>query len=158
MAFRCKKKNGDFQTTKPDDGKDVVLPQYFVPSTSMPPTNAVILGVMRNPIERFRSGFSRAARGKTVDAVIDSLLASKFYASVDIHIQPVAQKFTKQLPQFQWYKYESQLEQLAQDIGLEEVPGIANESEQNEKPTLTENQITKLNEYYADDIAIYNSL
>ena len=128
-------------------------PQYFIPSDRRPKSGQ-LLGVMRDPIERFRSGFSRAANGRTVDQLIDDLLANKDNP-INIHIEPVSSLFEGYVNKMKWYHYETGLENLATDIGLSEMPEIQNRSNPNEKPNLTDAQIVKLQTYYADDMALY---
>ena len=132
---------------------DLAIPQYFIPNERNP--IGTVMGVIRNPIERFKSGFSRAAHGKTVDEFIADMQTSK---NLNIHIRPVTTQFELFKGEIKWYKYESGLADLAKDIGLDSVPEIQNESDENDKPLLTEEQIQKLNVIYAKDIALYNSV
>jgi hypothetical protein len=136
---------------------DLAGPQYFIPNESEPPIDAEILGVIRNPIERFRSGFIRAANGRNIDQFISDLLSGKD-KSVNVHIRPVVQQFDDYLSIIKWHKYETDLPALAAAIGLSGVPSLSNESNQEDKPDLSSDQIEKLQQYYADDIALYNSL
>ena len=149
--FYPKDKIRQQKTDTPDN--TLAIPQFFIPSERDP--KGTVFGVIRNPIERFRSGFSRAAHGKTVDEIIAVMQTSKV---INIHIRPITSQFESFKGEIKWYKHESGLIDLAKDIGLDSVPDIQNESDENDKPTLTEEQIQKLNVVYAKDIELYNSL
>lgn len=128
-------------------------PQFILPATDTAFPDAVHL-VIRDSIERFKSGFTRSANGKSVDQVIDDLLTGK---TANIHIRRLTDQFST-LEGFKMYRWEFDLEQLAFDLGLDGVPPIENESGDGEKPILTDSQISKLKLYYADDISIYDSI
>lgn len=136
---------------------DLVSPQYFIPHEFNPPINAEILGVIRDPIERFRSGFTRAAKNRTISQFIADLLAGND-VPVNVHIRPITQQFSEYISIIKWYKYETDLATLAADIGLFSIPDVSNESNKEDKPNLNNIQIKKLQQYYAEDIALYNSL
>lgn len=136
---------------------DLAGPQYFIPHEYEPPMDSEILGVIRDPIERFRSGFTRAAQGRTISQFIADLLAGN-ENPVNIHIQSIAQQCEEYVSVIKWYKHETDLAALAADIGLSGVPNISNESNESDKPNLNNIQIKNLQQYYADDIALYNSL
>ena len=139
------------QTHCPKDA-DEAAPQFFVPSTESP--KGILLGVIRNPLERFRSGFSKAAKGRSVDKFTTDLILGKDYP-VNIHIRKVSDQFSDYLANIKWYKYETDLETLATDLGLSSVPAPANESEEATKPVLTNGQEAKLKQYYAADMKIW---
>lgn len=120
------------------------------------PTTPAMVGevcvVLRNPIERFKSGFSRAARGKSVDDVIDMLNS---HAPVNAHIKRVTDNLRAGVRLYRW---EQDLDILATTLGLSSTPKSSNVSNEEDKPTLTDEQIEALNVYYAKDIAIWKSI
>jgi hypothetical protein len=123
-----------------------------------------ILAMIRNPLERFRSAM---AQFHTVDvnAVIDSLInGSKFVsgtvkareinASINLHFKP----------QILWvdvntklYKFPEHINEASAEIGfILPLPQINAASYP--KPTLTAEQTAVLEGYYAEDIALFNSI
>mgnify|MGYP000854471003 CR=1 FL=1 len=132
-------------------GKERASAQFILPFDVDPYGQAHI--VLRNPIERFISGYSRAANNMTVDELIDFLINNED-SQVNVHIRRIIDQFGD-LTGIKMYKWETDLEQLRIDIGLYSVPTL-NISEPNSKPTLTNNQIEKLNQYYADDIRLWD--
>jgi hypothetical protein len=152
-AFYPAEKIKQENATTPDG--ELAGPQYVIPK-SRDPQSGQLLGVIRNPIERFRGGFSRAAKGRTVDDLLADLKVGN--NPVNIHIRPVTVQFAKQINNIKWYVYETQLADLAKDIGLSSVPDSRNESDEADKPILNDSQLSELNAYYADDIALYNRI
>jgi hypothetical protein len=147
--------------------------QFLLPYTNKPPKDAVIVGVIRNPIDRFLSGFSRAFQGESVDQAIAKIEENSKgnynnwgrnkntainYSKINMHISSVSHEFKEYKDQIKWFCYETQLEDLAAFIGLDAVPKRLNQSKPNSKPVLTDEQIAKLNEIYSDDIKLYNSV
>lgn len=125
-------------------------PQFFIPHTRRP--DGEILGIIRDPIERFKSGFSRAAHGASTSDFITSLTHQRL---VNTHIRPITTQFKGFVDKIKWYCYDTQLKQLATDIGLSDVPAALNRSI-DAKPTLTDADLSILNEFYAKDIELYN--
>lgn len=128
-------------------------PQFFIPHTRRPEKDAEILGVVRDPIERFKSGYSRAAFGAIPHGLILELPQQKL---INIHIRPLSIQFKNYIDQIKWYCYDNQLKQLATDIGLSDEPDILNKSDI--KPTLSEVDLELLNTFYAKDIELYNKV
>lgn len=131
---------------------ELAKPQFFIPHTRRP--EGEIFGIMRDPIERFKSGFSRAAKSSKKEDFLSSLTKQKL---VNIHIKPITDQFGKYIDEIKWYDYDNKLKQLATDIGLTNVPSILNKSTET-KPTLTESDLSVLNEFYAKDITLYNKI
>ena len=162
--FYPNEKSQQVFTVKPAGSKNLVLPQYFIPSVTKLNSSDVVVATMRHPIERFKSGCSRALNGndvtitKNVDYLISSLFSTRNKMNIDLHIRPVTHQFQKYMSNITWYCYESKLADLATAIGLDSVPSTNNASDLSQKPNLTLNQIMGLNEFYADDLALYNSL
>jgi hypothetical protein len=57
----------------------------------------------------------------------------------------------------QLYRFPDQLEKLCFDAGLEYPLPFVNEGK-HKKPTLTDDQITRVSNFYADDVILYNSI
>lgn len=130
-------------------------PQFFIPHTRRPDVeNGEILGIIRDPIERFKSGFSRAAHGTSTSNFINTLSHQRL---INAHIRPISDQFGKYVETIKWYCYDNQLNQLATDIGLSDLPATLNKSI-DVKPTLSNNDLSVLNEFYAKDIELYNKV
>ena len=134
------------------------LPQFILPSERRLQHNDVgqLVAVTRDPIERFRSAFSRL-KCETVDEAIDKIKAAKHVKQVNIHIRSVTENFIEASRMIKWYAYEKDLESLAIDIGLGEVPAKINVSTE-PKPDLTPSQIEALREIYAADIKLHEEV
>ena len=108
---------------------------------------------IREPIDRFRSALAQINL-TDVDAVLDGLEAGE---RVNAHLhfqQDKIQDGTK------LYKFPSDLEQLASDLGLEyPLPQINEGAVTNPpKPELTSEQEARVVAHYADDIALFDSI
>ena len=142
-------------THMPKGTKVKPLPQFILPSERRLQHNDVgqLVAVTRDPIERFRSAFSRL-NCETVDEAIDKIKAAKHAKQVNIHIRSVTENFKDASRMIKWYAYETDLEALAIDIGLEDMPARLNVSTE-EKPSLSRNQLLALREIYAADITLH---
>jgi hypothetical protein len=125
---------------------------FFVPTTADP--KGTLLGVFRHPIERFRSWFFEAAKNRPVDSFVESIVTGK-EKHINAHIRKVS-IFGDIIKKVKWYRCERDLEALAKAIGLSKMPDM-NGPEQ-PKVDLTDDQIAKLTQYYADDIAIWKKI
>jgi hypothetical protein len=121
--------------------------QALAPKTFEPIAPAI---PVRDPVERFRSAC--AQEGKTADEAIAKIEAGE----VSFHFKP-ASSYLK--TDSTLYKFPEQLPELATWLGLAEIPEV-NTSETNNgpKPDLTPAQLTRMQEIYADDIALYASI
>ena len=104
---------------RPDgfDPSELPMPQFVLPQETHPAKDAKIVGAMRNPIDRFLSGYSRAAGDLSVDDFIAQIDQP---GKLNIHIRPVTD-LTNRYPNIQWYCYETKLADLATAIGLDKV-------------------------------------
>lgn len=135
-------------------GRTEVAPQFICPSVGTPGTNDIAIALIRDPIERFKSGFSRAANGRSVQQVIDDLI-NKTEKVVNIHIAKQNDRI-KNVTNLILYKFPIAIEAVANELGLIEIPPQENESVDGDKPELTQTQIEQLQSYYAEDIELYN--
>lgn len=134
-----------------------LAPQFLVPSEIIQiDTNNQIVGVTRNPIERFRSAFSKL-NYQTVDEAIAKIKSAKSLKMVNAHIRSVSDTYGETIKLIKWYAYEKDLEALAIDIGLGEVPAKINVST-DRKPDLTPSQVKALREIYAADIKLHEEV
>lgn len=142
----------------PKGTKAKALPQFILPSERRPQYHNAgqLVAVTRDPIERFRSAFSRL-NCETVDEAIAKIQAAKNVKLVNIHIRPVTENFIEASRMIKWYAYEKDLESLAIDIGLGEVPAKINVSTE-PKPDLTPSQIEALKEIYDADIKLHEEI
>jgi hypothetical protein len=136
----------------PDDGKGAnrlgwqgVCPKIENPQNSY--------AAIREPIDRFRSALAQIQR-TDVDAVLDGLEAGE---KVNVHFHSQAYKIQDGT---KLYKFPTDLEQLASDLGLEyPLPQINEGAVTNPpKPELTSEQEARVAAIYADDIALFNSI
>jgi hypothetical protein len=135
-------------------GYDAAPIQFFVPPSKDPAAGA-LLAVTRNPLDRFCSGFSRAANGLTVDELIAKLRDG---TCKNLHVWRISDQIpSNQLSRVQWYRWDRDLPALATACGLSAVPSLANDSDPANKPVLTDAQVALLQTYYAADIATYNA-
>ena len=142
-----------------------LIPQFIMPSEQLPSninpqiagiSKDQIVGITRDPIERFRSAFSKLKSG-TIDEAISKVKAAKNFKMVNVHIRSIIDTFGETTKFIKWYAYEKDLESLAIDIGLGEVPAKINVST-DRKPDLTPSQVKALREIYADDIKLHEEV
>lgn len=113
-------------------------PAAFIPA----PINAdEVAMVVRNPVERFRSMCSHRP-----DRSIDEHLNSPCYGPLPPG--PFARLF----------RFEDQLNACAEWLGLPVPLPQEDATEEANKPTLSEEQLTRVREIFADDIALWESL
>lgn len=135
-------------------GRTEVAPQFICPSINFPGPNDTSVALIRDPIERFKSGFFRASKGRSVQEVIDSLI-NKTEKVVNVHIAKQFDRI-KYVENIILYKFPIAIEAVANELGLIEIPPQENESPENEKPELSPEQILQLQQYYAEDIVLFN--
>jgi len=142
-------------THMPKGTKAKPLPQFILPSERRPHYRNAgqLVAVTRDPIERFRSAFSRL-KCETVDEAIAKIKAAKNVKQVNIHVRSVTENFREASRMIKWYAYEQDLGTLAVDIGLGQIPAKINVSTE-EKPSLSRNQLLALREIYAADIKLH---
>jgi hypothetical protein len=123
-----------------------------------------ILAMIRDPIERFRSAVAQF-KTSDVQSVIDSLVGDVDFQSGGRRLRKIkAAKNQHFKPQILWvdvntklYKFPEHLNEAAAEIGfILPLPQINAASYP--KPTLTAEQTAILEQYYAEDIALFNSI
>jgi hypothetical protein len=144
--------HGDGNGTAYPEGKsfETIMPHPFTEKIKVQDSEAVYL-VVREPIEKFRSAcrMSKIAPNKALDKLIgDDLL--------DPHFQ-LQSRFVKTKKPVHLYKLED-VEQMAEDLGLETPLPTRNQGSEEEKPELTPEELRKVKKYYRDDIELYNSI
>ena len=102
-----------------------------------------IVGLIRNPIERFRSACART--GKTVNEGL---------STNDVHFAKVSELTRNNI--VEWYRFPDQLAEFCTAVGLPSIPTL-NDSDPDNKPTLTASDQALMEEHYADDIILYNA-
>lgn len=121
--------------------------QGSMPRTELPESPLI---PVRDPIERFRSAC--AEENKTADEALENLDAGNFSFPF---------KFTSDYlrDQSKLFKFPEHIDSIAEELGLSEIP-VVNDSETSNKskPDLTPEQLERVQEIYADDIALYNSI
>jgi hypothetical protein len=126
-------------------------PQFICPSSSFPDGDTYAL--IRDPVERFRSGFSRANFGRTVDEVIEDLFRGE--CIMNVHIEPQSDRIKYQ-NDIKCFKFPEGINALSEALGMTP-PEQENESEDGEKPNLTQKQIDNLRKYYFKDVELYEN-
>jgi hypothetical protein len=123
-----------------------------------------ILALIRNPIERFRSAVSQF-KTSDVDSIIDSLINNTKFISNGIRNREINvstnQHFMRQIlwvdVNTKLYKFPEHINEASAEIGfILPLPQINAASYP--KPTLTAEQTAVLEGYYAEDIALFNSI
>lgn len=129
---------------------DDIIPHSFTKRIKVKDAQAIYL-VVREPIEKFRSAclMSKITPSKALDKLIADNLR-------DPHFQ-VQSRFVKTRKPVYLYKLED-VEQMAQDLGLETPLPTRNEGSEEEKPELTTEELRRVNKYYRDDVDLYNSI
>jgi hypothetical protein len=116
--------------------------------------------IVRDPIDRFISSYALGTGNLpgflSVDKFIDWLVKQD-QGTVNLHFRPQT-IIIGDYPNIQYYDFAKDLERLASDLGLPTPIPIFNKTDTNKKPVLTEEQIAKLESYYAADIELYNSI
>lgn len=107
--------------------------------------------LIRDPIEKFRSACAESDI-TDVDALLDKLEAGD---SRNVHFWPQSrfEGITK------YYRFESDLEQMANDLGLDwPLPNITKPGgSKTPKPNLTPDQLTRVKTIYAEDLALHTA-
>jgi hypothetical protein len=119
--------------------------QIFLPETRKPETRTIV-GLLRDPVERFRSACAR-----TNHTAAEGIAAA---STPDGHFKPASaiangNKVT-------WFKFPAHLEEFCAAVGIP-VPAVLNESETGTKPTLTAEELEQVTTTYSDDIAFFEA-
>lgn len=135
-------------------GVSEVKPQFICPFINYVSTEYRPIALIRDPIDRFKSGFNKASNGKSVDQLIEEL-TNKQNKSVNVHIRKQSDRISN-IQNIILYKFPVGIEAAANELGLIQIPSQENESQINIKPELTSSQIDQLKEYYSEDLDLYS--
>lgn len=144
-------------------GPDTTMWQRFAKKERHP--SRPTLALIREPVSRFLSAMSQV--GLTdVDAALDSLInGTPIEKQTPRHIRTIVlNKNNHFIPQIQWihpdtklYKFPQHLNEAATEIGFS-LPLPTINTATRPKPVLNESQIQIVQQYYAEDIVLYNSI
>jgi len=145
-------------------GPDNTLWQGFTPKERYP--SKPVISFIREPIERFLSAMSQENL-IDVDLTIDSIINSTILPPQNLNGKRKERVLSKNphfslqikqvTPNAKLYKFPDHLTEGCVEIGF--VGDLVQiNSAKRPKPPLTQNQINTLNEIYAEDIMLYNSI
>jgi hypothetical protein len=137
---------------KPPGGK-AAPPQLVCPSVGAPPEDAERFALIRDPIERFRSGLNRISRKRNIpaDEAIAALRGNR--GRYDVHVRS-QYLFIAGVERVKLYRFPEGIAACAAAMGLP-VPPQENESPAGAKPSLTAAQESALRDIYQDDFALF---
>ena len=115
------------------------------------PDEAII--PVRDPVERFRSACAQEGR-EDVDAVIDELLEDGKFSD-GLHF---AKQASYLVASNTLYRFPSHVAELAAALGLESLPVVNEGAGGRKKPDLTKEQRKRVEEIYAEDILLFDSI
>lgn len=129
------------------DGKTEPTWQYLLPTMAESLQGHRVVGLLRDPVERFRSACART--NKTPEQGL---------ATYDKHFERVTDIISSQSEpvEVEWFKLPEALDEFRIVVGLTSLP-VLNDTEPNSKPDLTPEQLATVRAYYAEDIKIYES-
>ena len=137
-----------------DFGRGVLQYSTQLPLSSVP--SGIPHAIVRNPIDRFESAYAKKLPGVPSNLNVNDFinwLIEQDQGTLNWHFRPQ----TVIIGSFEGtklYDFKTQLDQLASDIGLSTPLPTLNETLSG-KPTLTQDQIDKLSNYYAADLTLY---
>jgi len=143
----------DKTTTNPNHHINTVIPIESVPSGQ---AHAVI----RNPIDRFISAYAKKVGGVPNDLSVDDFitwLEKQDKGLLNWHFRPQT-IIVGNFENVKYYDFAKGLDDVAANIGLPTPVDMINETDPADKPSLTQDQIDRLNIYYSEDLALYASL
>ena len=121
--------------------------QHRVPQTQ-DPYNPMI--PVRDPVERFRSACAQEDR--TAAQEISRIERGRY----SFHTKRTSSYLVAGAA---LYKFPEHIEEIARDLGLDKIPRVNDSNSNNSpKPILTEEELERVAELYADDISLYNSI
>lgn len=126
--------------------------QGFVPKTNGTPLSAIV--AIREPIERFRSACAQE-RITDVDTLLTRLEDSEDDKLNGYHFRPSS---VYPVADTSLYQFPEHIAELANALGLTDIPSVNDNSNNIPKPDLTTEQITRLEVIYAEDITLFNSI
>ena len=105
--------------------------------------------MVRNPIERFRSSCARL--GMTPTEILDNHLDN-------VHVWTLKSMGLLDAPKAKYFLFETQLEDCGSYLGLDlPLPALNGETNEN-KPELTSEELTRVQNHFAEDITLYERL
>jgi len=121
--------------------------QHRVPQTQE--ANCPIIPV-RDPVERFRSACAQEDR--TAAQEISRIERNRY----SFHTKPTSAYLVEGAT---LYKFPEHIKEIARDLGLDEISRVNDSNSNNSpKPILTDKELERVEELYADDISLYNSI
>jgi hypothetical protein len=114
--------------------------------------------IIRDPVDRFRSAYGLKPRGVpcwlSATEFIDWLV-SQNYSDLDAHFRPQT-ILCGTFPGLVLHDFAKDLTPVAEALGLPTPLPLVNQTPEEDKPTLTDEDVAKLQTFYADDVALYN--
>ena len=145
-----------------DPNQRVILPHDFGRYNSVAAPTGTPYAIIRDPVSRFVSAYSLRVRGVPgwypVDEFIDWMIEQDktklnphFIPQVNIIGFPEPSGIT-------YFDFAKDLTPLATILGLPTPIPQRNKTDTSRKPVLTPDQITKLQNFYSDDLALYSKV
>lgn len=137
--------------------------QLMIPYRTRPAGEVICL--VREPVDRFRSAMAQVGLSD-VDATIEELVnengthpeyhpvRGRRLLSEDVHFRPQSVYSGDPIRHF---RFPDQMDEAAQALGLSLPLPVINEGT-GAKPEISEAQATAIREFYAEDVALWNSL
>jgi hypothetical protein len=116
--------------------------------------------VIRHPVDRFVSGYTMRPGGIPQNLSVDdfiSWLEVQDKGMLDWHFRPQT-ILVGSFDNIKYYDFAKGLDSVAADIGLPVPVDIINDTDPVNRPILTQEQINRLQDFYADDLALYASI
>jgi hypothetical protein len=141
-----------------DFGAGIMQYSTQLPISSVPV--GITHAVVRHPVERFKSAFTKKLKGvpqiSAVGEFIDWLITQD-RGTLNWHYRPQS-IIIGDFPNITYYDFNTQLNELATNIGLPTPLPVINNTNPEIKPELTDEQVNKLESYYYDDMTLYSSV
>jgi len=137
-----------------DFGGGILQFSTQIPVSSTP--TGIPHAIVRHPIDRFESAYAKKVGGVPKDLEVDKFidwLIDQDPGTLNWHFRPQT-TIIGSFSGTKLYDFDTQLEQFATDIGLPTPLPVLNETLSG-KPVLTQEQLDKLNNYYAADLTLY---
>jgi len=116
--------------------------------------------IVRDPIDRFISAYAKKLMGVPSNLNIEdfiSWLIKQDKGTLNWHFRPQT-IIIGNFENINYYDFNKGLDTLGATIGLPVPLPTINETDITNKPTLTQDQINILKDYYADDVALYQKI
>lgn len=137
---------------KPPGGKSAP-PQLVCPSVQTPPEGAECFALVRDPVERFRSGLNRVVRGRNISVDVAIQWLRENPKASNIHVRP-QHSFLSGVEGVKMYRFPDGISACAIAMGLP-APPQENESPAGSKPVLTSAQESALREIFQKDLELF---